>query len=242
MTRCAVLKVALFYSLVSIASAVWAATDQPLCTFEAPLVNTPRKFETPAVIYRERLSSTVEILELNWLEVLRERVKKAEQLGLFAEKRRQTSEVFRNLATNPKSLDLPRSLSQRIATVELTRYTLPKDKELPFVRALTNFERGFVFVDLGDPVQTLWLKDRLKSGKRDERIVAVGGSLTLAQELGVRLYYDQGRRLTSKFSVTSVPTEVKLVAHREPQTLIVKIQSRTFDMSAFEKELDTNNR
>ena len=139
-----------------------------LTTYTAKTDNT--------VGYREQISETAEILELNWSDVLNARVQEADRLGLFAQKRRERQKVFETLATEPKSLGLARSENDRTDVFELTRYQALGQEEA-WLRAIASFKRTYLFVDLADALQRDWIKVYLNdTTNRFEQIkvIAVG--------------------------------------------------------------------
>lgn len=191
--------------------------------------------------YRQTLSQTTDILELNWADVLNARFRQAHRLGLLAQSRHQTRRAFETLATEPKSLGLARSAADTTQEFELTRYNALGEGD-QWLKALTSFSRSYLFVDFSDALQHDWAKAYLK-GKSNQsasvKVVAVGGNLPQAsRSLQRRIFYDQQKRLTDRFFVTATPALVTLYGEKDTmkEAICVKFRRQTFDLRTFENE------
>lgn len=163
-----------------------------------------------AVLIDETVANTAPVLEPDWELLLRQRVEEASRLGLMREAQTKTQMTLMRYARRPVQLALPRAQAPRTRRLvvmparDMARLTEPVQE------VLAGFERRYVFIDADDALQLHFARNLAKKDAA-LRIVAVAGDIqNAARKTSLRIYADQGARLTRRFAVEALPSVLTL--------------------------------
>lgn len=166
--------------------------------------------------------TTYEITEKDFLQDIKERLLKAQKEGKLQKFQSDVKNRMVASIKRPKAID------------GIAKATLPRDwlfdpsvfrtddlrdqNGQVFYRAGTkvnpldyvSLTKILIFIDGDDPAQISWALKLNKERKSKAKIILINGSIIeLMREKKVRLYFDQGGKLTSKFGIKAVPATVE---------------------------------
>lgn len=150
------------------------------------------------------------VMEPDWEQLLRERVREADRLGLFRDARLRTQENLRRHARNPVDLGLPRARGHSERTVALVEARTVGAMPEAVRAVFAGFERRYVFFDASDPAQLRWVRGLPGLGASVRPVATAGNLQKAAEVLRTPLYADQGGALARRFELASVPSFVRL--------------------------------
>lgn len=156
-----------------------------------------------------------EIKEESMLDMIKDRLAKAESSGVLKKMQKQFQEKVKARLLKPKAVGgISRTVEPRIFHVDPT-YTQSKDIKdaegnilIPAGATVNpleelNWGEPLIFIDGEDREQIDW------AAKRQGKIVLVNGSvLELSNEISRAVYFDQGGSLTDKFGIQHTPAIV----------------------------------
>lgn len=163
-----------------------------------------------AALIDETVANTAPVFEPDWELLLRKRVEEASRLGLMREAQTKTQLTLMRHARRPVQLELPRAQASRTRRLvvmparDMARLTEPVQE------VLAGFERRYVFIDADDRLHLAFARSLAKKDAA-LRIVAVAGDIqNAARKTSLRIYADQGARLTRRFAIEAVPSVLTL--------------------------------
>ena len=195
----------------------------------------------PLTTYAEDLGkrgATFTVKEEGFIEMVMRRLKEVD----FAKENRKMQEIARVRIANPLPIEGVRPALQTREFYFDPTYVLKEDIVLPCGKILykagtrvnpldhMSLERRLYFIDSRKDEQINWLKSELSIAKgnnnpvgegevNENRIILVGGSvLELEEELGEKVYIDQGGELTSRMGIKASPA----IAEQEGKRLKVR--------------------
>ena len=157
---------------------------------------------------------TVPVGEVDLATLLTRRIREAQHMGLFKEKREEAKKLLGRHAARPAELAYPVATEKREWT-----FTLLKKEDLEKVNpnlrsALLSEARAYAFFDADSPEQTRWALSLAGAfeGARLRLVSVRGDRLSFEKKTGLTLYSDQGGVLTRRFRVSEIPALVRITA------------------------------
>lgn len=164
------------------------------------------------------VGNTYEIKERDLIKVLQDKMKKKMSNGEWDKELKGMRDRTKGFIDRPGGIKLPVTQKYSAISIDVT-YRLPEDildskgkvihKKGKVVNPLEVYpiKRGLCFIDGDDKEQVAFAKSKCYP---NEKIVLVSGSYSkVANDLDVRVYFDQKQQLVNRFNIKSVPTVIR---------------------------------
>lgn len=161
--------------------------------------------------------SLFEIAEQDMLEMIEERLKKAQETGKLETFEKEVQERIKKSARTPKSLNLPITKSERTVLVDpsiVIREDIKDHKGIYLAKAGTRLNpldhiklsKGLLFIDGDNPKQV----DFALKHKESFNIVLTGGSpIALEEQHREKFFFDQNGLICKKYGITHSPAKIE---------------------------------
>lgn len=156
------------------------------------------------------VANTAPVTEPDWEELLKRRVREAQQLGLFREAERKRLQELRTHAQHPVDLELPRAQVDREFTLELVPEENLRRLAEPVQEVLTTLVREYVFFDAGDAASLAFVRQLTQKNANLRPVATAGDVVQASKAIGVYVFADQGAVLTKRLKLKAVPSLVRV--------------------------------